>query len=605
MWRPLRGLSLVACLEMPHAEKNFPNHVHDLSFEPCLKKSRPDYSSWAKSYTDVYKEHYSESKNWSFSSGSEERYNPSHRWESGTSRGYKDVRHDTESYLEPQRHHLGQDDANKRDCSKTDKCPFVPSGREKREYDPDVTFSGTSSSFIGPLCRPPPKEDSVPKVTKDPNAPPSFTIATVELGKSASQSKGQNGMDYELRQFYKELDELEAEADDTTKPVTHTDVDIKQRISPYPDKTPVPPTANHHHGQVPASQPFGPLPNAATNLVSLTCHVKEEPRPSLPLHNQFSCPGPPPTNFLFGDHSMPPPRFEGPPPPTFIVPYGPPPPRFNYPMTFPRPSNAPPPPQSPSFTCNARNEHPPWPGPPLPPESRSTFQGVPYNKPFLQGTGERTWKDPQQSDFCRQEDERILPHMDNVSHEQYRFKEKKVLVLLRGVPGSGKSTLARTLLRQAPDGIVLSTDDYFCQENGYTYDVKLLGDAHSWNQNRARRALNDGCSPVIIDNTNIQSWEMKPYVQMAIDRSYYIEFLEPDTWWKKDAHELEKRNTHRVPREKISQMLERYEHDMTVPVVMNSMEPRLSRPSRPPPEARQRWGASVDCSHNSSSFHSR
>lgn len=179
------------------------------------------------------------------------------------------------------------------------------------------------------------------------------------------------------------------------------------------------------------------------------------------------------------------------------------------------------------------------------------------------------------------------------------------MVLLRGVPGSGKSTLARTLLQQSPDGIVLSTDDYFCEENGYTYDVKLLGDAHNWNQNRARRALDDGRSPVIIDNTNIQGWEMKPYVQMAVDRGYNIEFLEPDTWWKQDAHELEKRNTHRVPREKISQMLERYEYDLTVPVVMSSVEPRRTRPNRPPPEARPRWGASVDCSHNSLSFHSR
>lgn len=126
------------------------------------------------------------------------------------------------------------------------------------------------------------------------------------------------------------------------------------------------------------------------------------------------------------------------------------------------------------------------------------------------------------------------------------------------------------------------------------YDVKLLGDAHTWNQNRARRAMDDGRSPIIIDNTNIQSWEMKPYVQMAIERGYGVEFLEPNTWWKLDPHELEKRNTHRVPREKISQMLERFEHDMNVGVVMNSVEPRHVRSRHPPPEAQQRWGASAD-----------
>uniref|UniRef100_A0A673C9K7 Uncharacterized protein n=1 Tax=Sphaeramia orbicularis TaxID=375764 RepID=A0A673C9K7_9TELE len=25
----------------------------------------------------------------------------------------------------------------------------------------------------------------------------------------------------------------------------------------------------------------------------------------------------------------------------------------------------------------------------------------------------------------------------------------------------------------------------------------------------------DGCSPIIIDNTNIQAWEMKPYVKVV------------------------------------------------------------------------------------------
>lgn len=31
----------------------------------------------------------------------------------------------------------------------------------------------------------------------------------------------------------------------------------------------------------------------------------------------------------------------------------------------------------------------------------------------------------------------------------------------------------------------------------------------------AEDAMRDGRSPIIIDNTNIQAWEMKPYVKMA------------------------------------------------------------------------------------------
>lgn len=31
----------------------------------------------------------------------------------------------------------------------------------------------------------------------------------------------------------------------------------------------------------------------------------------------------------------------------------------------------------------------------------------------------------------------------------------------------------------------------------------------------AKDAMRDGRSPIIIDNTNTQAWEMKPYVQMV------------------------------------------------------------------------------------------
>ncbi|XP_044141265.1 uncharacterized protein LOC122931270 isoform X1 [Bufo gargarizans] len=587
MWWPVPGLLLDASPEMPHAEKNLTHHVHDSSIEPCLKKSRPDYSSsWASRDTDWRKEREADSQRWSPFTRSEERYHQSDRSES---EGGVDAKYDSDS----RRYHLGQGDVDERDCNRTNQHPFVLSGQEKDEHHSDVAFSGTSSSFIGPQCRPLPQKNPVPKVTCHPDAS-SFKIATVEVGKLATQSKGKDGMDYELRQFYKELNELEA--DEQTKEVTCRDVDVKQHISPYPDETPATHPSNHHHGPVPISHPFGPFPSK--NFASLACHVTEGPRP----HLHFESPSLP--QFPSGGQApyhprpaMPPPRFKTLPPPTFIVPYGPPPPRFNYPMTFPRESNALPSQPSRTFNYNIRNGQPQWLGSPVPPENSFTSQRIPYDKPFSQGTRETRWPDLQHNDLCRQEDGqfggRLLPNTGgNVSHEQcpgrFRDTSRRKMVLLRGVPGSGKSTLARTLLLQSPDGIVLSTDDYFCQDNGYTYDVKLLGDAHSWNQNRARRALDHRQSPVIIDNTNIQGWEMKPYVQMAVDRGYNIEFLEPDTWWKQDADELEKRNKHRVPRDKISQMLERFEYDVTVPVVMNSVEPRRIRPNHPPPEARPR-----------------
>ncbi|NXR69326.1 N4BP2 protein, partial [Rhadina sibilatrix] len=152
----------------------------------------------------------------------------------------------------------------------------------------------------------------------------------------------------------------------------------------------------------------------------------------------------------------------------------------------------------------------------------------------------------------------------------------QVLVLLRGVPGSGKSYLARTLLEDNPGGIILSTDDYFYKHGQYHYDPDCLGEAHDWNRKRAKEAFEMRISPIIIDNTNIQAWEMKPYVTLAQQFNYKVMFREPDTWWKFKPKELERRNIHGVSKEKIKRMLERYERCLTVRSILDSSVPDKS-----------------------------
>ncbi|NXL81479.1 N4BP2 protein, partial [Leptocoma aspasia] len=152
----------------------------------------------------------------------------------------------------------------------------------------------------------------------------------------------------------------------------------------------------------------------------------------------------------------------------------------------------------------------------------------------------------------------------------------QVLVLLRGVPGSGKSYLARNLLEDNPGGVILSTDDYFYKHGQYHYDPDCLGEAHDWNRKRAKEAFEMQISPIIIDNTNIQAWEMKPYVTLAQQFKYKVMFREPDTWWKFKPKELERRNIHGVSKEKIKRMLERYERCLTVRSILDSSVPEKS-----------------------------
>ncbi|XP_037983545.1 uncharacterized protein LOC119697190 isoform X2 [Motacilla alba alba] len=205
-----------------------------------------------------------------------------------------------------------------------------------------------------------------------------------------------------------------------------------------------------------------------------------------------------------------------------------------------------------------------------------------HNNGFCE-TREECWNDP------KADSTEGMHNFSSLQLSEEKFNcSQKLLLILRGLPGSGKSTLSRVLLGQSCDGIVLSTDDYFRQQYGYTYNAAQLGDAHEWNRKRAKQAMEQGKSPVIIDNTNTQAWEMKPYVEVALEKGYRVEFHEPDTWWKFDPEELEKRNKHGVTREKIAQMLERYEYHISIPIVMNSVVPPHKNTQRLPLQRRHR-----------------
>ncbi|GJQ69483.1 hypothetical protein Trydic_g6589 [Trypoxylus dichotomus] len=113
-------------------------------------------------------------------------------------------------------------------------------------------------------------------------------------------------------------------------------------------------------------------------------------------------------------------------------------------------------------------------------------------------------------------------------------KGYKVLILMRGLPRSGKSTLAVTLLQHglgevSYDEFILSTDDYFCKSGQYIYNPSQLEEAHSWNQRRCFSKMKKGVSPIIIDNTNLHTFEMKIYCVMAVTFGYIVDIVEAHT----------------------------------------------------------------------------
>jgi len=153
-----------------------------------------------------------------------------------------------------------------------------------------------------------------------------------------------------------------------------------------------------------------------------------------------------------------------------------------------------------------------------------------------------------------------------------------VLYIMRGIPGSGKSTLSKqiaTSTKGASEGLVCSTDDFFLDVDGkYVFNPTKLGEAHPWNQKRAEDGMRAAMSPVLIDNTNTQQWEAKPYFALAVKYGYRVLVAEPQTEWRRDPVRLTEKNSHGVPEEAIKRMLSRWEEDFTVKSVLASKPPR-------------------------------
>lgn len=140
------------------------------------------------------------------------------------------------------------------------------------------------------------------------------------------------------------------------------------------------------------------------------------------------------------------------------------------------------------------------------------------------------------------------------------------LIIMRGIPGSGKSTLAREIVG---DGVIHSTDNVIESKGNYfdffdkmikTNDFSMLKEVHQENLHNATNDMENGVTPVIIDNTNIKPFEPKPYILNALNLGYddkNIEIMDVGTGGL-TAEELALRNTHKVPLNKIISMIKNY-----------------------------------------------
>lgn len=157
------------------------------------------------------------------------------------------------------------------------------------------------------------------------------------------------------------------------------------------------------------------------------------------------------------------------------------------------------------------------------------------------------------------------------------MRRKRTLVLMRGLPGSGKSTLAKSIaldhLRYGGSSVVIcSTDDYHFIDDRYVFQPHMLGTYHRQNQLRVKYHMYIGIELIIVDNTNVQRKDMKPYLDYAEELVYKVEevLLGEDELFPnlKNAcpykfadyiHLCAERNTHGVTKDAIENMARKFQ----------------------------------------------
>jgi NEDD4-binding protein 2 len=121
--------------------------------------------------------------------------------------------------------------------------------------------------------------------------------------------------------------------------------------------------------------------------------------------------------------------------------------------------------------------------------------------------------------------------------------KNQILVVMQGASGSGKTTLAKHIA-SVIDAEVYSTDDFFMVDGQYKFDPTKLAVYHKLNQDRAIAAMENGAN-VVIDNTNIQAWQARPYVAYAVEHGITVKFVRATGDFQ---------NLHGVPAEKVEKM---------------------------------------------------
>jgi hypothetical protein len=151
------------------------------------------------------------------------------------------------------------------------------------------------------------------------------------------------------------------------------------------------------------------------------------------------------------------------------------------------------------------------------------------------------------------------------SLQPFENKNKLVMFIMRGLPGVGKTNFCRKMLHHYLElpldvdgdgkvttpmtaklfhlylGYILSTNDYFTTVNTntgkitYDYNKWNVVEYHEKNKKRAERQVEFKITPLFIDNTNMEKWEITPYEGIAHEHGYNVVIVDPEALYEEGS----------------------------------------------------------------------
>lgn len=157
-------------------------------------------------------------------------------------------------------------------------------------------------------------------------------------------------------------------------------------------------------------------------------------------------------------------------------------------------------------------------------------------------------------------------------------QDERVLVIMRGLPGSGKSTTALKVLKKlggSPDGHIFSADNFWIPETRKlrksgqyvspedekaeyrkNWKGEKLQGAHRAVLDEFKLAVDNGVTPLILDNNNVRKGDGRSYAVYADKAGYEIRIQEPESEiWKEFSGYLKDRKNNKEKLEEFAEYL--------------------------------------------------